>query len=263
MAKNKKIECEDKFSITYRSQTDFGANYSITLKVMLFFCSMLSDNYLNDNSINIPFTEVKTALKINDKRYLENSLKYISSIRYKYYTFHKDDKENLIRDSHNVSIIKSYNFDYKRFTITFSNEFLDLMNMRNYYDSKTKTKAKIAFLEIPNELLEANVKKYRNTIFLGIKILLDKKINQNNPKRKDVISIKELIKYTPLIPKYEELNKEQRQISKRIIMPFENELNNVCSTLGLKWHYIAPFANEEHKKYDEFFNNKILFEVDS
>ena len=73
-------------------------------------------------------------------------------------------------------------------------------------------------------------------------------------KNEKIISIKELIKNCPLLPLYDELKKEQRQVQRAIIKPFENNLSFACMLLGLSWQYDNTPTN-----YIEFMKAKIMF----
>ena len=86
-------------------------------------------------------------------------------------------------------------------------------------------------------------------------ILLHQRRNmrQDKEKYRHTISVAKLLEYSPFIPKYEELDTRQRQVSKCIIKPFESNLNFACSLLGKVWHYI----DDEPTNYIEFVKAKI------
>ena len=58
-----------------------------------------------------------------------------------------------------------------------------------------------------------------------------------------------------MLPIYEELPKEQRQVHRSIIKPFESNLTFVSNLLGFKWKYL-----EEPTNYIEFIRTKIILE---
>lgn len=94
-----------------------------------------------------------------------------------------------------------------------------------------------------------------NSIFMANYILLHQRRNmrQDKEKYRHTISVAKLLDNSPFIPKYEELDTRQRQVSKCIIKPFESDLNFACSLLGKVWNYI----DDEPTNYIEFVKAKI------
>ena len=78
-------------------------------------------------------------------------------------------------------------------------------------------------------------------------------MRQDKEKNRHTISVAKLLDNSPFIPKYEELDIRQRQVSKCIIKPFESNLNFACSLLDKVWHYV----DDEPTNYVEFIKAKI------
>ncbi len=89
------------------------------------------------------------------------------------------------------------------------------------------------FLYLPLEALQSNEKKNPHTYLLYKKIVSHKRINVGKP-RENIIKVKELYNYVTTLPRYEEISETSRQIGKRIIAPFERDLDVIKE---FKWHY--------------------------
>lgn len=212
-------------------------NPSITMKVMLYICNLLTDSGLNENTFTIPTNKIHNDLGIRELKYFENSLNYLSSISYDYqYRYANKD--------HNTSttIIDKYKANRGYFKVTISDDFINLLD-------RTRQ-----FYQVPRCLLNANIRYFRHSIFIGNYLFLHRRRNQGKPNE-FTISVKELLKNCPLIPKYEELD-EQRQVHRTIIEPFKKNLDYLGQLLGFTWHY-----NNEPTKYLEFINEKIIFDM--
>lgn len=90
--------------------------------------------------------------------------------------------------------------------------------------------------DIQDKLSISDIRYYRHSIFIANYILLHKRRNKGK-KNENTISVKELVKNCPLLPLYEDLDKEQRQVYRSIIKPFDTNLKNACMFLGLNYKY--------------------------
>lgn len=137
----------------------------------------------------------------------------------------------------NINSFKGY------FKAVFSDEFITLLNRSKQ------------FYQVPKSLLNSDIRYYRNSIFMANYILLHQRRNmrQDKEKYRHTISVAKLLDNSPFMPKYEELDTRQRQVSKCIIKPFESNLNFACSLLGKVWNYI----DDEPTNYIEFVKAKI------
>ena len=72
------------------------------------------------------------------------------------------------------------------------------------------------------------------------------KLNEN------VISVKTLIDACPNFPTYEDVMGGAGQISKRIINPFERDMDSLSP--GISWEY----QRESPKNYSDFINSNII-----
>lgn len=203
---------------------------------MLYLVSLLTENGLNENTYIITCDEIHNKLSIGNINAFKGSLNYISSVSYDYKLYKQSNWYSI------DTIISSYTHSKGYFKVVFSDEFISLLN-------RTRQ-----FYQVPKGLLNSDVRYYRHSIFLGNYILLHQRRNKGKANEL-VISVKELIKNCPMLPLYEDLPKEQRQVHRSIIKPFESNLIFVSNLLGLKWKYLNEPTN-----YIEFIKTKIILE---
>lgn len=89
------------------------------------------------------------------------------------------------------------------------------------------------FLYMPIEALQSNEKKNPHTYLLYRKIISHKRINAGKP-RENTIKVEELYKFCTSLPRYEEVMNTTKQVTKRIIEPFERDLDIINE---FTWHY--------------------------
>ena len=217
-SENATIESQE-YYISLNNANRQYANDSITLKVMLYLCSLLTENGLNENTYIITCEDIQNKLSISNIKLFEYVLIYLSSISYDY---------KIHSSWHSCNIIAEYKHFKGYFKVVFDDEFISLLD-------RTKQ-----FYQVPKSLLNSDIRYYRNSIFMANYILLHQRRNmrQDKEKYRHTISVAKLLEYSPFIPKYEELDTRQRQVSKFIIKPFESNLNFACSLLGKVWNYI-------------------------
>jgi len=123
---------------------------------------------------------------------------------------------------------------------------------QDFYDSfKASETGQYMFMYFPHEALKANIKYNPYTYWLARKIAEHKRINLGKPNA-DTISVKTLIDACPNFPTYDEVIKSNdRHVDKRIIEPFERDMDKITETLS--WSY----AGEQPKDYHEFINSMV------
>ena len=88
---------------------------------------------------------------------------------------------------------------------------------------------------------------------MATRVLFHRQVNYNK-KYKNIISVKEITKYCPLLPCYDDLN-ESKQVSRNILEPFKKNMDYMSKSLNFTWHY-----ENEPTTYNTFINNKIVLE---
>lgn len=104
---------------------------------------------------------------------------------------------------------------------TFSEEF--------FYVMKT-----MPVMPYPEKLFRINLKKNPNSYYLLKKISEHKKMNYFK-KNADTLSVRILLECTPELPAYEDVVNTDRAVSRRIIEPFERDMNELSDVLI--WEY--------------------------
>ena len=230
---NTTLESQE-FYISLNRTCKLNDNPSITFKVMLYLCSLLTDSGLNENTFIITIKDMQDKIGISNAIYLDTSLNYLSSVSYDY-KYHSNWQT--------CNIIASYSHFKGYFKVIFDDDFITLLD-------RTKQ-----FYQVPKSLLTSDIRYYKHSIFIANYILIHQRRNKRK-QNENIIAIKELVKNSPLLPLYEELNKEQRQVARAIIKPFEANLNNACRLLNMSWQY----ADKIPTNYIEFMRAKILLD---
>lgn len=209
------IDSED-FYLSLNNANRQYDNSSITLKVMLYLVSLLTDNGLNNNTYVISSNDIKDKLSISNISLFKGSLDYISSLTFNY----KLDKVN--KWQYVDKIFVSYTQFKGYFKVIFSDEFITLLDRSKQ------------FYQVPKSLLNSDIRYYRNSIFMANYILLHQRRNMRKDKEKyrHTISVAKLLDISPFIPNYDELDTRQRQVQRSIIEPFESNLTFACKLLG-------------------------------
>lgn len=120
--------------------------------------------------------------------------------------------------------------------------------------------SKYPVMPYPNQLLTLNSKKNPNSYYLLRRIAEHKNMNVGK-KNENVISVKTLLDSTPCLPSYNEVMNSDRAWRRRIITPFERDMNAFADTLTWWYCYTLnkPVRLEDIQdmSYQQFVNLKI------
>lgn len=105
---------------------------------------------------------------------------------------------------------------------------------------------------LPIKLLAINEKTNPNSYLIGRKLLSLRRINKGKAIREKVFAVKTLYEYVYTLPRY---NKVNYYFVKKIIEPFERDLDAIEKTGLLKWNYDKEYIDKLEDK-----NHKITFE---
>ena len=86
----------------------------------------------------------------------------------------------------------------------------------------------------PEKLFRINLKKNPNSYYFLKKISEHKKMNYFK-KNADTLSVRTLLSCTPELPTYDEVVNTDRAVTRRIIEPFERDMNELSDVL--RWEY--------------------------
>lgn len=109
------------------------------------------------------------------------------------------------------------------------------------------------FMYFPREALSGSIKENPWKYWLGRKITEHKRMNIGKPNE-DTISVKTLIDACPNYPTYEKVMQGTRAIGRRIIEPFERDLDALNPSIS--WEYQG--LSESPKNYQDFINANVV-----
>ena len=144
-----------------------------------------------------------------------------------------------------------------------------------FWTDKKKTSIKFTFgqtfyrvllrypiMAYPLQLQTLNNKKNPNSYYLLRKIAEQKNMNIGK-KNEDVISVQTLLENAPFLPSYDEVMKGDRAINRRIVKPFERDMDILSDTLT--WNYCYSYddllSEEEIKTMDYNTFRELLIQV--
>ena len=121
-------------------------------------------------------------------------------------------------------------------------------------------------MQYPRAILQIS-EKFTNSYYLGRKLLLHHSIHNNQKKgTHNIISVKALLENAPELPSFDQVKATDRAYARRIIEPFERDLNALSSFLT--WNYCnakgAPLSRKQldNFTYDVFAACYIQFQVE-
>lgn len=124
---------------------------------------------------------------------------------------------------------------------------------QDFFDSFKIEKAnRYLYMYFPKEALQGSIRANPWKYWLARKISEHKRMNLGS-HNEDIISVKTLIDACPDFPSYEEIISENRNITNRIIEPFERDMDALCSSI--LWEYAN--TQEPPTDYQTFINSNI------
>ncbi len=103
----------------------------------------------------------------------------------------------------------------------------------------------------PSAVMQVNNHRNPNAYYIGRKASELKNMNALHANQGDIISVKTLLENAPYIPSYEEVAATDRAFSRRIIEPFERDLNALQDAFS--WEYChengTPLTDEELESF--------------
>lgn len=159
-------------------------------------------------------------------------------------SFKEKRKKGQEQDFHDIRIIDSKGIRKGIITVTFGTAFYKIL-------------LGYPIMPYPAQLWELNSKRNPNSFYLLRKIAEHKNMNVGK-KNEDIIAVKTLLAAAPNLPSYEEVMNTDRAISRRIIEPFERDMDALEDTLT--WTYChsnnTPLTDEElsSMSYDTFIS---------
>ena len=119
-----------------------------------------------------------------------------------------------------------------------------------FFDIFMIERNKPLFMYFPIDALKGNIRQHPYKFWLARRIALHKRLNlgENN---ENIIGVQTLISACPNFPTLEDVSRGNRNITSRIVAPFERDMNELASVFT--WHY----NGKNPKHYDEFVASSI------
>lgn len=121
-------------------------------------------------------------------------------------------------------------------------------------------------MQYPRAILQIS-EKFSNSYHLGRKLLLHHSIDSNQRRgTASIISIRSLLENAPELPSFAQVRATDRAYTRRIIEPFERDMNALHDFL--RWNYCnakgKPLTEDQlaHFSYEVFSTSYVYFEVD-
>lgn len=202
-------------------------------------------------NVVIPLNEFMAARGLKDRKDTRKRLIEDMNLIYSWeLTFSERAKNGRLISSDRGRIISRSGSYHGYFRLTFGPLFLELIE-KGFYSP----------MRISENLFRYNANANPNSYYLMRKIFEHKRMNAGKPNE-DVISVQTLLGVCPCIPIYEKVMETDRKIGKRIIEPFERDMDALANDLS--WEYCDKGGTHTDKsesagfKYSDFISSNIL-----
>lgn len=214
-------------------------------------------NGARSSAVSIPLKEymarrgLDASNENNVKQARTQIKKYLEELFNARISFKTNDKKSKDSDFHDVRIIGSKGISNGNINVTLDETFQHIL------------KAGHTIMPYPLQLLLIDGRRTPNGYYLGRKIAEHKNINAGK-KNEDLISVKTLLDASPEIPTYEDVMSGDKAVSRRIIKPFERDMNALNGMLS--WHYChsndKPLTDAEKHNFDYSTFSNLLVKID-
>ena len=219
------VQIEEKI-FTFIDYRDCIGKISSTAKqLFIALCIQATRRGTNGNTVMLPLEEYMEMRGLRNRKgamgQVKADLKILKNIQIKF-----EEKKKGVTGSY-------LNIDLFGGTEGIARGIIIFKFNSDFFDHYKKTKR---ISTIPGGLLKLNLKHYPNSFYFLEKISSHKNMNHNK-SNENIIGVSTLLQSTPFIPKYEEI-KGKGEIARRIIVPFERDMNAVKDSLS--WRYCGP-----------------------
>jgi len=230
--------------IIYNYPDLFTAMRGSTRQLFLALNMKYTEGNKLDELVILPLREYMLIRGLKDyksaRKQVEADLKVLSSIQFEWKEFRNKNKDyiNTRISGGSEGILNGL------IIFRFNKDFLIILQS-------------CKIMPIPNEILMFNSKWNPYSISLLIKI--SEHMNMNYGKSNaTVISVASLLSYCPDLPSYEEVIANGRQVTKRIIDPFERDMDSITS---ISWEYCGKngFKIKPPTRFKEFSKANVKF----
>lgn len=227
---------KDNLKISFESIAELGTGLKTTTHrladaLMIKFTESGSKEHTVSLSLDEYMKQCELKNSVEMRRQVNSDLKTLLNMRI---SFQKSsNREQSMKD---IRLCKDVKIKNNIIVFTFSDEFFVIM----------KT---MPVMHYPEKLFKINLKKNPNSYYFLKKISEHKKMNYFK-KNADTLSVKTLLGCTPELPSYDDVVNTDRAVGRRIIEPFERDMNELSDLL--RWEYCH--ANGTKLTDDELVN---------
>lgn len=230
-------------TVTIPGFTELAGFKTSTYQLLDAFVVRLTESGAKIPTVSLALEEYMEMRKLkNRKEARKQVLQDIDILYNATISFKEKRKRGKEPSFYNIRIISGGGIKNGIITISFGIEFYNIL-------------LGYPVMPYPVQLWTLNSKCNPNSFYLLRKIAEHKNMNVGK-KNEDIIAVKTLLSIAPDIPTYEEVMATDRALTRRIIDPFERDMDALSDTL--KWAYChsnnTPLTDEELKNlnYDTF-----------
>lgn len=222
------------FTLTIPNYADLSGLKTSTYQLLDAITVALTESGAKSPTVIIPLEEYMERRKLKDRKEAKNQAKDdIEILRQSSIT----GEEKRGKNTQSYSFVNLADSGEVRrngdIVFTFGNTFFNML-------------LSYPIMPYPAQLWTLNSKKNPNSYYLLRKIAEHKNMNIGK-KNEDTIAVKTLLAIAPTIPSYDEVMKADRALNRRIIEPFERDMDALEETLT--WEYChsnnTPLTDEE------------------
>src|SRR5690554_532596 len=219
------VQIEEKIFTFLDYRDGIGKISSTAKQLFIALCIYATRGRTNGNTVMLPLDEYMEMRGLENRKgaigQVKADLKILKNIHIKF----TEKKKGVAGSDLNMNLFEG--------TEGIVNGIIIFKFNSDFFDHYKKSKR---ISSIPEGLLKLNLNHHPNSFYFLEKISSHKNMNYNK-SNENIIRVGTLLRSTPCIPKYEEI-KEKGEITRRIIKPFERDMNAVKDTLS--WRYCGP-----------------------
>lgn len=232
-------------SITIPNFTELTGFKTSTYQLLDALTVALTETGANSPTVALSLEEYMAKRGLKDKKEArKQATDDLNTLFNAQISFKEKRKKGQEQDFHDIRIIDSKGIRKGVINVTFGTAFYNILS--GY-----------PIMPYPSQLWTLNSKRNPNSFYLLRKIAEHKNMNTGK-KNEDIISVKTLLAVAPNLPSYEEVMVTDRAITRKIIEPFERDMDALEDTLT--WTYChrnnTPLTDKELSglNYDTFIS---------
>lgn len=206
----------------------------------------LTETGVKEQGVALPLEDYMALRNLKDKKTARKQVKADLETLYNASISFKENIKGKDKDFYDVRIIESKGIKNGVIYASFSSQLFKVIQ-------------EYPIMSYPLALWRYNPKLNPNSYYLLKRISEHKNMNLGKDNE-NIISVQTLLKATPELPTYEEVQNSNRAFTSRIIEPFERDMDNLNDVL--QWEYCKsrgePVTDEELEKLDYDIFSKLL-----